>query len=117
MPMSYLSQQALWTLLTASLEQVDSPLLRMPNTNRLIDLSLICPMEALCNIVADMIFQLTFQSKTTSVVLLQSVLSATFLGLHTFTTTYNSLVRQSGTGNERIAKGFHSMLELYHTID
>lgn len=82
MPMSYLSQQALWTLLTASLEQVDSPLLRVTTTNRLTDLSLICPIESLCNVVADQIYQLTFLRKTTSVVQLQSILSATFLGLH-----------------------------------
>ena len=53
-PMSYLSQQALWTLLTASLEQADSPLLRSASAGRLGDTSSSsCPIEALCNMIAD----------------------------------------------------------------
>ena len=55
--MSYLSQQALWTLLTASLEQADSPLLKSSSGVRLSDSTSggASPIDALCIMMAEQI--------------------------------------------------------------
>ena len=110
---SYLSQQAFWTLLLASLEQTDSPILRS---------FVSCPVEALCTVVMDQISALaSANAAAVSAAQLQSILSAAFLGLQQFTLTYNSLLarlaNEVAAPTERISKGFHAMLELYHKVD
>ena len=118
LPVSYMSQQALWTLLVASLEQPESTLIS--RSSRAPSEIQHCPIEILGRFITDQIQTLVIQQKTNATQL-QQILSATFLGLNQFVSTYNSLIRTAGltvpATAEKILKGFHSMLELYHGID